>query len=105
MKTSPTQRTLKELRKRGVPCAVTEHWNSFAKIRQDLFGIFDILYLENSIVGVQCTSATNHTARALKVRQSPILGAWHSAGGRIEVWSWRKVAKTGKWVSRIEKIT
>jgi len=42
---SPTARTLKALRDGGATCQVVEHWNSFAKIRQDLFGCIDVLVL------------------------------------------------------------
>ena len=43
-KTSPTQRTLKRMRESGdyVLVQVVEKWNSWAKIRQDLWN-FDIL--------------------------------------------------------------
>jgi hypothetical protein len=41
MATSPTQLSLKKLREEGYTVAVVEHWNSFARIRQDLFGFID----------------------------------------------------------------
>ena len=45
MATSPTQLSLKKLREEGYTVAVVEHWNSFARIRQDLFGFIDLLAL------------------------------------------------------------
>ena len=48
MAISPTQRTLKRLREKEEYPLVTivERWNAFAKIRQDLFGIIDILAID-----------------------------------------------------------
>ena len=40
-KITPTQRTLKHMRERGYTCQVVEHWNPFARIRQDLYGFID----------------------------------------------------------------
>ena len=49
MAISPTQRTLKRLRDSGDYPLVTivERWNAFAKIRQDLFGIIDLLAIDS----------------------------------------------------------
>ena len=43
MKTSPMQRSLKHLRDAGWTCAIVEHWNLHAKIRQDLFGFGELV--------------------------------------------------------------
>ncbi|WP_428851320.1 hypothetical protein [Imbroritus primus] len=52
MATSPTQRTLALLRKEGYTAEVTEHWNAFAGIRQDLFNVIDVLALgDGEILG------------------------------------------------------
>ena len=50
MATSPTQLSLKKLREEGYIVAVVEHWNSFARIRQDLFGFIDLLALKGKEV-------------------------------------------------------
>ena len=42
---SPTARSLELLRELGYTAKVVEHWNQYAKIRQDLFGV-DILALK-----------------------------------------------------------
>ena len=66
---SPTQRTLKMLRDCGWKCQVVERWNSFAKIRIDLFGIIDIVALtDKGIVGVQATAGSSHSARLKKIK-------------------------------------
>ena len=102
-----TQMTLKMLRKAGWTCAITEHWNPFAKIRQDLFGFIDILAmcdlgetnLPAAMVAVQSTSGAHHAARKNKILSSPLGRMWlkHS-----QVWliSWTK--KKNRWIPRVE---
>lgn len=88
-KTSPTQRTLAEMRKRGYVCEVVERWNPFAKIRQDLFGFIDVLCLGDAeIVGVQATSASNVAARVKKIAEHDNVGAVRKAGIRLLVHGW-----------------
>ena len=100
---SPTQNTLKQLRKNGYLCQVVERFNMFAKVRVDLFGIIDIVAIKpKEILGVQATSAINHTTRAAKAKASDSLKAWKEAGGKFEVWSWRKVKN--KWQYRKESL-
>ncbi len=77
---SPTQRTLKYFRDKGYGnIAITEHWNPFAKIRQDLFGIADLVILEpekERIIGVQCSTKSNHAARVKKILASKYILDW-----------------------------
>lgn len=88
-KISPTVRTLAWCRSKGYIAAVTEHWNPFAKVRQDLFDCIDLIALTpEGIVGIQTTSATNHSARRTKALGSPKMGAWCSAGGLFWIVSW-----------------
>ena len=74
MAISPTQRTLKKLRDSGdYPLvAIVERWNAFAKIRQDLFGIIDLLAIDSkgNTVGIQVTSYSNISARVKKMEDS-----------------------------------
>lgn len=94
---SPTQRTLKELRRLGYIAQVVEHWNGWAKKRQDLFGCIDIVALdEYKILGIQCTSGTNVSARIQKALDSHLVYAWLRAGGLFEVWGWRKIGARGR---------
>ena len=71
MAVSPTQRTLKKLRDSGdYPLvSIVERWNAFAKIRQDLFGIIDLLAIDSkgNTVGIQVTSYSNISARVKKM--------------------------------------
>lgn len=58
--TSPTQRTLAYLRGAGYPLVQgVERWNPHARIRQDLFGIIDVVAVGSDVVGVQATGAIN----------------------------------------------
>lgn len=88
-KTTPTQRTLAEMRKRGYVCEVTEKWNPFARIRQDLFGFIDVLCLgDGEIIGVQATSAGNVSARVKKIADHENVGAVRKSGMRLLVHGW-----------------
>lgn len=72
-------------------CEVVERWNAFARIRQDLFGIIDIVALdEQQTLGVQTTSWTNVSARVKKIADSPHLPALLRAGWVLEVHGWKK---------------
>ena len=99
--TSATQRTLALLRADRKIVQIVEHWNQFAHRRIDLFGFIDIVALDAAAGlcwGVQCTTATNKSARLHK-----ILGecyttavAWLECGNRIELVTWSKRGAAGK---------
>lgn len=77
--------------------AVTERWNPFAKIRQDLFGIIDIVAIgENKTIGVQTTSYSNMSARVKKIQQSESYPLLKAAGWNIVVHGWKK-NKSNRW--------
>jgi hypothetical protein len=102
--TTPTQRTLEYLRGEGYTCAVVEHWNSWARIRQDLFGFIDILAIKkNETLAVQCTS-TGVAARVKKIQESEYLSRVREAGWKIYVIGWSKNSK-GKYVMRLLDIS
>ncbi len=105
---SPTQRTLKELKKLGATAQITERWNAFAKIRQDLFGFIDLLAMVGqSLVAIQVTSGDNHSKRKAKILAEPKALKWLQCGNIIEIHSWAKRGPRGKakkWVCRREEI-
>jgi hypothetical protein len=104
--TSPTQHSLKRLRKEGYTAAVVEHWNPHAKIRQDLFGIFDIVAVHPmypGVLGVQTTTASNMSARRKKMADSEALGVWVEAGNDAEVHGWQK--KGHRWECKIYSLS
>lgn len=96
--TSPTQRSLKLLRGRGLVCQVVEKWNAFAKVRQDLFGFIDIVCVSQKagIVGVQTTTGSHISERAKKIKAEPRAEAWIRSGGRIIIHGWVKQGARGK---------
>src|ERR1043166_1347497 len=90
---SPTQRTLAELRKRGYPLVqVVERWNPHAKVRQDMFGIIDVFAVGDDIVAVQATSGSNVSARVAKITESDALAHLRRANIRVLVHGWTKRA-------------
>ena len=97
---SPTRRTLERLRAEGWMAAVVERWNPHAGVRQDLFGVLDIVALRGGeTLGVQATSASHVAHRLRKLEDSPALAALREAGWTVQLWGWRK--KRGRWEPRI----
>jgi hypothetical protein len=89
--------------------AKTEHWNHFAKCRQDLFGLVDTMALPlfkwEQPMCIQTTSddhRAEHRTKILKHKNTPILlrhvtfelWSWgtHGARGRRKLW---KLHRTG----------
>ena len=100
MAVSPTQRSLKHLKAQGYTVDITEHWNSFARIRQDLFGFIDILALrEGETLAVQTTSYSNVSARVKKIAEHENVGIVRDANWRIEIHGWHKVGN--RWQVRV----
>jgi len=114
---SATQRTIRELKNQGRRCGIVEKWNAFVGphgIRQDLFGIIDIIALdpERGVVGVQCCSGgmSDHYKKITEERIQETMDWLKTPGTSLEIWSWRKVKKKrgGKamvWRPRIKEIT
>lgn len=99
MALSPTQLTLRKLRAEGYTAEIVERWNSFAKCRQDLFKVVDVLAVGNGeTVAVQCTTYSNISARVRKIADAEAVPDMRDAGWRILVQGWRKVNR--KWVCR-----
>lgn len=113
---TPTQRTLKALRAAGLTCGIVERFNPHVGphgIRQDLFGWIDIIAIspDRGIIGVQSTGQdfAGHRRKMLEERADEVLG-WLAAGGRAELWGWRKVkvkrgGKAMVWRPRVEVFT
>ena len=108
---SPTQRALAYCKKQGWEAAIVERWNPYARIRQDLFGFADLVVLRPSegVYAVQVTS-TGVAERIAKIKAEPRALAWLRAGGKIEVWGWRKLkvkrgGKAVRWTMRVEAVT
>lgn len=96
---SPTQRSLALLRKSWPLVQVTEKWNQFAKVRQDLYGFCDVLCVRDHwILAVQTTTAGHIGARYEKMRYLPSVRYWLDTrlGNRlIHIHGWKKTGKRG----------
>lgn len=96
---SPTQRSLAHLRSEGYQVAIVERWNPHARIRVDLFGIFDLLAIRrDEVLGVQVT-ASGVSSRVKKITDHEMTPHIREANIRILVHGWRCNA-AGKWVLR-----
>jgi hypothetical protein len=100
---SPTKRSLDEMRKRCYLCHVVEKWNPFAKVRVDMFGFIDIVCVGNGeTVAIQATSGDNVAARVTKIASDELaekVAEVRKAGWRIIVMGWRKNAAK-RWTLR-----
>lgn len=117
MADTPTQRTLRELRNRGLMCAIAEKFNPHVGphgIRQDLFGIIDVVALDTQagkIVGVQSTGQAfaQHEQKLLVEKREESM-AWLQAGGVLVLMGWRKLkvkrgGKAMRWEPRVRVFT
>lgn len=105
-KKSPTQLTLQKLKTDGwTTLAIVEHWNAFARVRQDLFGFIDILAIneKGEVLAVQTTSYTNIYARIKKISLNEHINNVRKANWKIEVHGWRK--KNNKWEVIIKDVS
>lgn len=114
---SPTQRTLRALKDRGLVCAIVEKWNQHAGpfgIRQDLFGIIDVLALDPQagVIGVQsCGNTFSAHLRKMQEEKNQECVDWLSTPGTsLELWAWRKVklkrgGKAVRWMPRVKVLT
>jgi hypothetical protein len=117
MATTPTQRTLRALRDRGLVCAIVEKYNAYAGphgLRQDLFGIIDVLALdpERGVIGVQSCGQdfSGHRAKMLEERHQETFEWLSTPGTKLELWGWRKTkVKRGgvamRWSPRVAHFT
>lgn len=112
---SPTARTLKELRRLGYRCQVVEQTVPHTFIKRDLFGFIDIIAVGSSSDGrktlaVQATTGDHVAERLAKIRTSCLSALkdclW--AGWRVEVWGWAKQGARGErktWQVRRVRLT
>ena len=117
MSLSPTQRSLRALRQRGLIAAIVEKFNAYAGphgLRQDLFGIIDVLALDpvHGVVGVQScgNSFSAHRRKILEQRQQETVEWLSTPGTSFELWAWRKVKlRRGslalRWKPRVGVVT
>lgn len=90
-KISPTQLTMAWMKRQGFIAQIVERWNPFAKVRQDLFQVIDIVAVneQGDLLGIQVTTRANISSRRAKVRES--LGAkYWATHNQIQVHGWQK---------------
>lgn len=102
---TPTQRSLKALRAAGWTAFPVENWNAFARVKQDLLGIGDILALKaGETLLIQCTTADHVSHRLARIRALPAARAWLACPTRqIVIHGWRKGGARGeakRWTCR-----
>ena len=98
------QRSLTVLRKRGETCAVTEHWNPHAHIRQDLFGFIDAIALApGRFTAIQVVN-THLDDHIRKIYESKNALAWVHAGGKIMIHNWKLRVRGGRKVWLLEEM-
>ena len=106
MASSPTKRSLALLREQGYLAEVVEKWNAHARVRQDLFGIVDILAVrDGETLAVQTTSASNVSKRVQKIAESEAAAVLRKAGWRLHVHGWSKNKTQRKWVCRVVDVS
>lgn len=108
---SPTQRARAFCKSQGWASQIVERWNPYGKVRQDLFGVIDLVVLDGQgggPLGVQVCAGSSHAARRTKAMAEPRLVQWLAAPARFAIWSWSKKGAKGKrkqWALRIENLT
>lgn len=88
-----TELTLKYLRDRGWKCQVVERYQWHAKRRIDLFGIIDIIAIQdNRIAGIQSTSHGGRRDHIIKIieTESENLKGWLDSGAEFYLICWKK---------------
>jgi hypothetical protein len=95
---SPTQLTLAKLQKENYPLVqVVEKWNSWGRVRVDLFGCIDVLAIseDGNTVAIQTTSLSNVSARIKKIKDSTAICHIRKANWTVLVHGWYK--KNNRW--------
>lgn len=112
---SPTARTIQWAKKKGWVAGITEKWNPFAHIRQDLFNMIDVLIMRPKtrsewprwgLDAYQITSGSNAASRVTKLLANPNLKRWVLTGNDIYVASWERQGPHGKrklWTLRRQR--
>jgi hypothetical protein len=109
---SPFVKAKARLEALGYQVGKTEHWNHFAKIRQDLFGCVDAIAMRpgSPLLAVQVTDITSVSKR---MEKSLVVALdWVNTGNRFEVWGYTPKSKkpsrvmqmmsTGVWIPKLD---
>src|SRR5262245_35398555 len=105
---TPSARSTKLLTAAGYRVGTVERFVGYPPPghRLDLFGFVDLIAIRpGETLAIQTCSATDHSKRVAKIYAAPALADCLAAGWRVEVHSWRKFKRTGRWEVRREVIT
>lgn len=114
---SHLQRTTKEQKNMGREYGIVERFCHNVRvgpgIRSDLFDIFDVVAMKRGqgIIGVQvCGDDFAAHYRKITIEKADKALMWLDCGGKIEIWSWRKLlvkrgGKARRWFSKVVQIT
>lgn len=105
---SPTKRSLEELRRTGWTVQVVERWIPQTRRRLDLFGCIDIIAIKegNRVLGIQATTTGNMSKRLAKAKAEPRMATWMAVAD-FAVYGWSKGGKRGKrklWCLKVGKV-
>lgn len=117
------QRSKQYLEAKGWHVWITEVWNSWAHIRQDAYGLHDLIAVrhdspgvwginaceDNGAVQAHCDKYTNgwyHEKKKVQMPPNPHLPVWLSAGNRFSIFGWGKRSSDGRgsrkvWTLRV----
>lgn len=103
---SPTARSIDYLYAQGYTLVVKgEHWNHWAKIRQDFAGILDLIaFKKGETLGIQVTSRDNMASRRNKIADHDNTPHLRDAGWRLEIHGWDK-GPDNKWRVKVEDVS
>ncbi len=88
---SPMRKSLQYLRDLGYHVEIVEHYVSQAKIRRDLFGMFDILAVGGGqTIAVQTTTSGHVSERRKKILENPLHLVLKECGWVLEVHGWNR---------------
>lgn len=94
--------------------AIVERWNGYAAVRQDLFGILDVIALDpqRGVVGIQSCGQdfAAHWRKLTDERAQESCDWLTTPGTSLELWAWRKVkvrrgGKAERWAARVALVT
>lgn len=103
---SPTQHTMKLLRRNGWVPWIVEKRNPITHTLNDFFNCIDIIACNGQqTIGIQTTSNSNKSARLTKIKMEPMALIWINSGNRLFVHGWEKNEKINRWKCRELEIT
>jgi hypothetical protein len=97
---TPVQRSIAYLKAQGFALVQkVEHWNSFAHVRQDLWGgdIIAINLTPPMTLLVQVTDGNGNAEHIRKLQAMSSTDLLKSAGWSLQIHAWRKLKKSRKW--------